>query len=64
MEASYKCPHCGKQTFGTNPGRFPTSTVHCPSCQKEGLTVVMHEQKDIAIDNMGGGLFQKRNKIN
>lgn len=63
MEASYKCPHCGKQTFGVVPTRF-AATVICPNCSKEGITIVMHEQKDIDIMNMGGGLFQKRNKIN
>jgi DNA-directed RNA polymerase subunit RPC12/RpoP len=63
MEPSYKCPTCGKQTFGVVPTRC-SSGVICPHCAQTGLTVVMHEQRNDSIVNMGGGLFQMRNKPN
>jgi DNA-directed RNA polymerase subunit RPC12/RpoP len=63
MESSFKCPNCGKQTFGVTPTRCSAGVI-CPHCSQSGLTIVMHEQKNDDIMNMGGGLFQKRNKIN
>lgn len=63
MDASYKCPTCGKQTFGVVPTRCSAGVI-CPNCAQVGLTVVMHEHKDDQIVNLGGGLFQMRNKPN
>ncbi len=62
MEASFKCPNCGKQTFGVQPTRCAGGVI-CPNCAKVGITVVMCEQKNDDIMNMGGGMFQKKPNI-
>jgi transcription elongation factor Elf1 len=59
MEPSFKCPHCGKQTFGVVSTRL-SSDVICPNCSKEGLVCIMQEQKIDRIVNVGGGMFQKK----
>ena len=59
IEATYKCPNCNKQTFGVNTNANNSSVI-CPNCLKDGLTVVMIESKDNSDASYSGdGLFIK-----
>lgn len=56
-EITYKCPNCGKQTFGVNKNN---GNIICPECLKKGITVVMVESQDQQkATYVGDGLFKK-----
>ena len=59
-ESSFKCPHCGKQTFGVIPTRTNEGVI-CPHCMRNGLSVVMIEKKTHSIRHMGDGIYVKKN---
>ena len=57
-EITYKCPNCGKQTFGVN--KRNGEVIICPECLKKGITVVMIEsQGQQKATYAGDGLFKK-----
>jgi len=60
IESSYKCPHCGKQTFGVLPTRTNEGII-CPHCLKNGLNIIMTERKTHSIRHMGDGIYVKKN---
>jgi DNA-directed RNA polymerase subunit RPC12/RpoP len=59
-ESSFKCPHCGKQTFGVLPTRTNDGVI-CPSCLRDGLSIIMIEKKTQSIRHMGDGVYVKKN---
>jgi transcription elongation factor Elf1 len=62
-ESNFKCPNCGKQTFGVNANSKGANII-CPVCLKNGITVVMVESKENNNNYMGDGLFTKGKKLN
>lgn len=59
-ESAFKCPHCGKQTFGVQPART-NEGIMCPHCLKDGLSIIMIERKTHNIRHMGDGIYVKKN---
>lgn len=59
-DSAFKCPHCGKQTFGVLPA-VTNEGVICPSCMKQGLSIIMIERKTHSIRHMGDGIYVKKN---
>ena len=62
-ETNYKCPNCGKQTFGVN-AKANGSSIICPVCLKNGITVVMIESTENNKRYIGDGFFDKGKKLN
>ena len=59
-DSTFKCPHCGKQTFGVIPERSNEGLL-CPYCMKSGLSNIMIEKKAHNIRHMGDGIYVKKN---
>ena len=61
MEVLFKCPTCGKVSFGVMKSQNLQQHIRCPHCEKNGIVSFMEaDSGQSQVQNMGGGLYTKK----